>query len=147
MASTLSTEQKDTGRVEAFSDGVFAFAITLLVLNLRDPTLDPLLSQKSLLGGLLAQWPSLFALVTSFATILIMWVNHHNMFRYVRKIDTTLLFLNGLLLFVVVLTPFTTLLVANHVSLTQNADGETAAAVYSGCFLLLGIVWSIIGNY
>jgi uncharacterized membrane protein len=145
VVSTLTAEQKDSGRAEAFSDGVFAFAITLLVLNLRDPTIG--LSQTSLLDGLLAQWPSLFALATSFMTILIMWVNHHNMFAYVRKINTTLLLLNGLLLFFVVLTPFTTLLVANHVSLTQTPNGETAAVVYSGCFLMLGIVWTIIGAY
>jgi uncharacterized membrane protein len=143
--STLTAEQKDSGRAEAFSDGVFAFAITLLVLNLRDPTIG--LSQTSLLDGLLAQWPSLFALATSFMTILIMWVNHHNMFAYVRKINTTLLLLNGLLLFFVVLTPFTTLLVANHVSLNQTQNGETAAVVYSGCFLMLGIVWTVIGAY
>ena len=143
----MSGDLKETGRVEAFSDGVFAFAITLLVLNLRDPTFDPLLGQISLFQGLLAQWPSLFALISSFLTVLIMWVNHHNMFTHIKKINTTFLFLNGLLLFFVVLTPFTTLLVANHVSFSQTGDGMTAAAVYSGCFLLLGLVWTMVGVY
>jgi len=139
----VSAEQKETGRVEAFSDGVFAFAITLLVLNLRDPTTG----NVPLIQALTSQWESLFALVTSFSTILIMWVNHHSMFSRIKRIDTALLFLNGLLLFFVVLQPFTTLLVADHVSLSQSPDGTTAAAIYSGCCLLLGLVWTAMGWY
>ena len=143
----MSKDQRETSRTEAFSDGVIAFAITLLVLNLKDPLLDPALSQKTLFQGLLLQWPAFFAFVTSFATILIMWVNHHNMFTYIKRVNTTLLFLNGLLLFFIVLTAFTTLLVANHVGLSQTGDGRTAAAVYSGNAMLLGIVWSAISYY
>ena len=142
----MSKELRDTGRVEAFSDGVFAFAITLLVLNLKDPALNSVVD-GSLLPGLLDQWPALFALITSFATILIMWVNHHNMFTYIKRTDTVLLFLNGLLMFFVVLTPFTTQLIANHVSLVQTSDAETAAIVYSGDFLLLGLVWTVTAIY
>ncbi len=143
----MSKDQRETARTEAFSDGVIAFAITLLVLNLKDPLLDPALAQKSLFQGLLTQWPAFFAFVTSFATILIMWVNHHNMFTFIKRVDTTLLFLNGLLLFFIVLTAFTTLLVANHVGLVQTDDGRTAAAVYSGNATILGIVWSGISYY
>lgn len=143
----MSKEQRESSRTEAFSDGVIAFAITLLVLNLKDPLLDPALSQKSLFQGLLSQWPAFFAFITSFATILIMWVNHHNMFTFIRRVDTTLLFLNGLLLFFIVLTAFTTLLIANHVGLTQTDDGRTAAAVYSANATILGAVWSTISYY
>ena len=143
----VSKDLRETSRTEAFSDGVIAFAITLLVLNLKDPLLDPALTQKSLFQGLLTQWPAFFAFVTSFATILIMWVNHHNMFTFIRRVDTTLLFLNGLLLFFIVLTAFTTLLVANHVGLTQTDDGKTAAAVYSGNAVVLGAVWSTLSYY
>ncbi|HZD13403.1 MAG TPA: TMEM175 family protein [Candidatus Binatus sp.] len=145
----MSKDQRETSRTEAFSDGVIAFAITLLVLNLKDPLLDPNLNQKSLslFQGLLTQWPAFFAFVTSFATILIMWVNHHNMFTFIRRVDTTLLFLNGLLLFFIVLTAFTTLLVANHVGLSQTSDGSTAAAVYSGNATILGAVWSTLSYY
>src|ERR1700681_2747920 len=88
---------KETGRLEAFSDGVFAFAITLLVLDLKDPSAGA----NGLLKGLLTEWPSFFALLTSFATILIMWVNHHNMFNLVKRIDAQFMFLNGALLFFV----------------------------------------------
>jgi uncharacterized membrane protein len=145
--SRESFQEKETARTEAFSDGIFAFAITLLVLNLKDPLSDPLLAGSSLLGGLLKQWPAFFALVTSFMTILIMWVNHHNMFSHIRRIDTIIMFVNGLLLFFVVLTPFTTLLVANHVSFNQTDDSRTAAAIYSGSFLLLALVWNTMWWY
>lgn len=144
-----ASDRRESGRAEAFSDGVIAFAITLLVLNLKDPLLDPILSQgnTTLFQGLLDQWPAFFAFVTSFATILIMWVNHHNMFNFIRRVNTTLLFLNGLLLFFIVLTAFTTLLVANHVGLVQTDDGRTAAAIYSGNGIMLGSVWSFIRYY
>src|SRR2546428_5182252 len=91
-------EEKETVRMEAFSDGVFAFAITLLALNLRDP------AGGSLSQGLIDEWPAFFAFVTSFVSVLIMWMNHHNMFNYIRKIDRRLMLLNGVLLLFVVLT-------------------------------------------
>src|SRR5713226_7606056 len=74
-ANVQSSQERETARLEAFSDGVFAFAITLLVLNLR----DPVTSSTSLFQGLLGEWPTFFAFVTSFSTILIMWMNHHNL--------------------------------------------------------------------
>lgn len=140
----MSRDQRDTARTEAFSDGVIAFAITLLVLTLKDPLLDP--SQTSLFQGLLAQWPAFFAFVTSFATILIMWVNHHNMFSHIKRVNTMILFLNGLLLFFIVLTAFTTSLLS-HVSLAQTENGRTAAAVYSGNATILATVWTILSYY
>lgn len=140
-----TVDRRETGRTEAFSDGVIAFAITLLVINLRDPVGGQ--SNTPLYQALLAQWPVFFAFVTSFATILIMWVNHHNMFTYIRRVDTTLMFLNGLLLFFIILTAFTTLLVADHVSLIQTNDGRTAAAFYTGNAVLLGLTWSGLSYY
>ena len=142
-----SSDERETARTEAFSDGIFAFGITLLVLNLKDPVAEHITQSGLLFQGLLDQFPSLFALITSFMTILIMWVNHHNMFSHIKRIDTNLMFLNGLLLFFVVLTPFTTLLVANHVSFNQTVDGRTATAIYSGSFLVLALVWNMIWWY
>ena len=142
---TLASEsRRETGRLEAFSDGVFAFAITLLVLYLKDPLLDPTLSQKSLFQGLLSQWPEFFSFVTSFMTVLIMWVGHHEMFTYVVRTDRRFMFLNGFLLFFVTLTPFTTSLVADHI---LSSDSNTAAAIYAGGFLLLGIAWNLLWRY
>ena len=128
-------EEKETTRMEAFSDGVFAFAITLLALNLHDPSGIGI----SLSQGLINEWPSFFAFVTSFVSVLIMWMNHHNMFNYIRRIDRRLMLLNGVLLLFVVLTVFNTSLVANHI---QLADANVAATVYAGTFFVLAVVWN-----
>src|SRR5216683_3298080 len=133
-----SSEERETDRLEAFSDGVFAFAITLLVLGLKDPTSG---SSVSLFQGLLGEWPTFFAFVTSFTTILIMWMNHHNMFNYIRRVDREFMLLNGTLLLFITLTPFTTLLVASHI---LSSDANTAAVVYAGEFFLLAIAWNIL---
>lgn len=138
--SVTRFEAKETARLEAFSDGVFAFAMTLLVLGLKDPTI----AGGTLLQGLLTQWPIFFAFVTSFATILIMWVNHHNLFNYISRINRIFMFLNGALLFFITLTPFTTSLVAGHI---MYSDAGTAAAVYSGTFFLLAIAWNVVWRY
>jgi len=139
--SAGSSEERETDRLEAFSDGVFAFAITLLVLGLKDPTSG---NNVSLFQGLLGEWPTFFAFVTSFTTILIMWMNHHNMFNYIRRVDREFMLLNGTLLLFVTLTPFTTLLVASHI---LSSDAKTAAVVYSGEFFLLAIAWNILWRY
>src|SRR5213594_3928366 len=123
MMDREALEEKETVRMEAFSDGVFAFAITLLALNLRDPAG----SGVSLSQGLIDEWPAFFAFVTSFLSVLIMWMNHHNMFNYIRKIDRRLMLLNGILLLFVVLTVFNTSLVADHI---QQADANVAATLY-----------------
>jgi uncharacterized membrane protein len=135
------SDERETGRLEAFSDGVFAFAITLLVLYLKDPTPS---GGGSLFQGLLDQWPTFFAFVTSFMTILIMWIGHHEMFSYIRRTDRRFMFLNGFLLFFVTLTPFTTSLVADHI---LSSDSGTAAAVYAGGFLMLSVAWNLIWRH
>src|SRR5467141_5461564 len=132
LESRESPEERETARMEAFSDGVFAFAITLLVLYLRDPVHDGL----SLFEGLRSDWASFFALVTSFVTVLIMWMNHHNMFNYIRRTDRRFMLLNGLLLLFVVLTPYTTSLVADHI---QLPDAGVAAAAYAGTFFAVAL--------
>jgi uncharacterized membrane protein len=139
--SVETAGERETGRLEAFSDGVFAFAITLLVLGLHDPLST---GSSSLFWGLLGEWPTFFAFVTSFATELIMWMNHHNMFNYINRIDREFMLLNGMLLFFITLTPFTTSLVADHI-LDNNAT--TAALAYSGGFLLLSLVWNTLWRY
>jgi len=146
MEAHDNREAQNTARTEAFSDGVFAFAITLLVLNLRDPTTAPDLPLgTSLLDGLIHEWQSFFALVTSFITILVMWLNHHNMFSHIGRVDRRLMLMNGLLLLFVVLTPFTTLIVSGHLSIATDAG--TAAAFYSGNFLLIAVAWNVLWRY
>src|SRR5437762_9327811 len=131
---------RDTARTEAFSDGVFAFAITLLVLNLHDPSSQDV----TLSEGLIKEAPFFFAMVTSFITILVMWLNHHNMFSHIDRVDRRLMLRNGILLLFVVLTPFTTSIVAAHM---VDPDAGTAAVVYSGNFLFIAIAWNAVWRY
>jgi uncharacterized membrane protein len=86
MDDSRREAQKETGRVESFSDGVIAIAITLLILEIKIPKPDEIAS-VSLFIKLLDLWPSFLAFVTSFATILVMWANHHRVFRLVRTTD------------------------------------------------------------
>src|SRR5262249_42578260 len=100
-------ELRESERLEAFSDGVFAIAITLLVLELKVPPRD-----ADLAAALLSGWPSYVAFLTSFATIGIMWLNHHRLFTTIRRVDHGTLVLNGLLLLGVTALPFPTAIVA-----------------------------------
>ncbi len=128
-----------TTRLEAFSDGVFAIAITLLILDIKVPR-DVVLPET--LGAALAhQWPSYLAFVTSFVTILIMWVNHHRLFTHIGHCDDRLLFYNGLLLLGIVLVPFPTALIAEYL----GHPGETTAAmVYNGTFLVIAVFFNVL---
>jgi uncharacterized membrane protein len=109
-----------SGRMEAFSDGVFAVAITVLVFNLLPIGSGPKLTSGDLLGA----WPKYVAYVISFLTIGIMWMNHHTILGHVARVNRTLLVLNLLLLMGVVAIPFPTQLVASH--LLQSSGGEAA---------------------
>jgi uncharacterized membrane protein len=135
-------ERKETARIEAFSDGVFAIAITLLVLDLKVPHGVP--EKTGLLRVLLAQWPAYLAFVTSFATIGIMWINHHRLFALIARSDHSLLLLNGLLLLFVTFVPFPTAIVAEYV---QGRDQHVAALVYSGTFTVLAIIFNLLWRY
>ncbi len=129
---------KETGRVEAFSDGVFAIAITLLVLDLKVPTQPPLLA------GLLAQWPVYAAYLISFAFILIMWVNHHWMLGHIVRVDGMFMLLNGLLLLGITVVPFPTNVVAQYV---LTPDQNVATAVYTGWFLMIALFFNLLWRY
>jgi uncharacterized membrane protein len=122
----------DSGRLEAFSDGVFAVAITILALNLSVG--GPGLHQPSLAGQLAAHWPAFAAYAVSFATIGIIWVNHHALFKNFAEIDRTLLFLNLLLLFFVVTIPFATSTLAAYLRSGGN-NASLAAAIFQGVFV------------
>ncbi|HKD18197.1 MAG TPA: TMEM175 family protein [Thermoanaerobaculia bacterium] len=134
-------DEKETGRVEAFSDGVFAIAVTLLVLELRVPHLQDGGAGGSLARALLAQWPSYVALVTSFLTVLVMWTNHHRIFELVRRVNAPFLYANGLLLLVVTVVPFPTAVLAEYF---QKPGATTAAAVYAGTFVLCGVAFQLL---
>jgi uncharacterized membrane protein len=136
-----TTTERETTRLEAFSDGVFAIAITLLVLAIKVPHFDGPPVSSALAAALVRQWPSYLALVTSFFTVLIMWVHHHIVFRLVRRADVNLLFVNGLLLLFVSVVPFPTALVAEYLGTPAAPAACTAYAAFfvgiSICFQLL----------
>jgi uncharacterized membrane protein len=133
-------DEKETARLEAFSDGVFAIAITLLVLDLKIPH-D---AAESLNAQLLAQWPAYLAYFTSFATIGIMWINHHRLFLLIRRVDHRLLLLNLFLLLGVSIVPFPTQLVADHL----GRAGETeAVSVYAAASIYIAISFNVLWRY
>ena len=131
----------DRGRLEAFSDGVFAVAITLLALDLAVP--EP---GREFIGHQLAShWPSFAAYVVSFLAVGIIWVNHHALVRNFAVVDRPMLFLNLLLLFFVVTIPFATVTVAAYLR-EGGADAALAAVIYQGVFLGMsmafgGLLW------
>jgi uncharacterized membrane protein len=130
-----------TERLQAFSDGVFAIAITLLVLEIHVPQAP----EGELWRALFEQWPSYAAYVVTFAVIGIMWVNHHALIAFVARVDRPLLFLNLLLLLFVALLPFPTALLAEY--LHSPGDGEVAAAVYSGTMLGCAIGFNLLWRW
>ncbi len=129
--------EKETGRLEAFSDGVFAIAITLLVLELKVPDLAIASSAPAQLGkALLQQWPSYVGLVTSFFTILIMWVHHHAILRNVCRTDAWLHFANGCLLLGITFVPYPTSVLASYL---ETPAAKMAAAFYAGTFVFIAL--------
>ena len=127
---------ENPSRVEAFSDGVFAIAITLLILEIRVPH-----GAGNLGAGLLALWPSYIAFLLSFVVILIMWVNHHELLRMVRAVNYPFLFANGFLLLTVTFIPFPTAVVAANL---DTPDAQTAVAFYCGTFVANALLWNLL---
>jgi TMEM175 potassium channel family protein len=125
----------DRSRLEAFSDGVFAVAITLLALDL---TVAGPEGHGHLIDQLYGKWPAFLAYLISFFMIGIIWVNHHALVRQITKVDRTLLFLNLVLLLFVVLIPFTTATVADYFS-QHSWDTQVAMMLYGGAFLGMSI--------
>jgi uncharacterized membrane protein len=131
---------RSTGRVLAFSDGVFAISITLLVLEIRPPSDD-----AHLLHGLLALWPSYLAYAVTFLFIGQVWVNHHVMFDHIRAADRTVLLLNTLLLMVVAFLPFATSVLAD--ALRDSHDERTAVVFYAIAFDVTALTFNGVWQY
>jgi uncharacterized membrane protein len=127
-----------TERLEAFSDGVIAIAITLLVLQIAVPDVD---SGNSLFAALWDDWPSFVAYTVSFVVIGIMWVSHHSMFERIAAVDRTLLFINLVLLLGIAFLPFPTALLATYVR-EGGTNASAAAAVYSLTMTIIGFIFT-----
>ena len=130
----------DRSRLEAFSDGVFAVAITLLALDL---TVAGPAGHGSLTDQLHEKWPAFLAYLISFFMIGIVWVNHHVLVRSIVKVDRNQLFLNLVLLLFVVLIPFATATVADYFS-RHDWDTQVAMMLYGGVFLGMSVGFGLI---
>lgn len=128
-----STSSMRTGRLEAFSDGVFAIAITLLVLEIGVPGG----SGENLLQAIIDEWPSYLAYVVSFASIGAIWLAHSAITEYLQGANSVLMRLNLLLLLTVSFLPFPTKLLAEYI---QEDDAERVAATVYGLNLLLALL-------
>lgn len=137
-------ERRETGRMEAFSDGVFAIAVTLLILSVPVPSRVELLKQGTSPIALIFgsdHWLGMLTYVISFLTILVMWVNHHIVFQYIARIDRAFIYLNGALLMLIVFVNYPTALVAN----AMNTPGATlAAATYSATLVITAILFNAL---
>ena len=128
----------ETGRLETFSDGVFAIAITLLILDVRVPS-----GSASLAPRLGHAWPTSLAYVISFLIIGIMWANHHSIFRLIRETSHGLVVANLLLLMCVAFIPFPTSVLAENLRL-RAADQHTAAVFYNAVFTLTAAFYNLL---
>jgi len=132
----------ETNRIEAFSDGVFAIAITLLILQISVPA--ELREGVTLRRALLSLWPSYLAFITSFFTIGVMWINHHRLFSLIQRSDHVLLVLNMLLLLGVTFVPFPTAVLAEHL---QDEHGLAAGMFYAGTFFFIALTFNVLWRY
>lgn len=132
----------ESGRVEAFSDGVLAIVITLLILDVRADV-----RRGHLAADLLAQWPVYLAYLASFAFVGVVWVNHHQLFGRIRLVDTGLLWRNLLLLLAVSVLPFPTALVGHALQRGGAADQRVAVVVYGVIAGLLALAWLLVFSH
>jgi len=137
-------ELSETARLEAFSDGVFAIAITLLVLEIKVPPAHEA-TGSSLLASLRHLWPSYVGYLITFVTIGIMWVNHHAMFRYIRRTDRACLLINVVFLLCLSFLPFPTAVLAEHL---DDPEGRRVATVFYGCsFIVMALMFNLLWWY
>ena len=132
---------KENARIEAFSDGVFAIAITLLILEIRVPPHSTVHSVNDLWHGLLKLWPSFFALLLSFGIILVSWANHHYLFGLLDKSSRPFLYANGFLLLTITIMPFSTALLAQYIG-TDYAKPAIALYCFGGVVNSFG--WNLL---
>ena len=133
-------ERFETGRLEMFSDGVFAIIITLLVLDLRVPHAP---EGVTLAARVAAMWPNFIAFIVSFMLVGVVWMNHHAMFRHIREADHTLNLLNLLLLLCVAVIPFVAAVSADSARGTFE-ERRTAALLYGAALVIGGVFFNLI---
>lgn len=133
-------QEKETTRIETFSDGVFCIAVTLLSLEIG-VELKSSATNRSLLHALLGQWPICFAYIISFINVLLAWMGHHSLFKNLRSTDTNVMISNGILLMLVALVPFPTKTLG--LFLLSNAL-RTAVVFYTFYFVLISLAFRLL---
>lgn len=133
----------ESSRVEAFSDGVFAIALTLLVLDLRAPDNE----QGGFAHALLEQWPSYLAYLAAFLNISAIWINHHDLFTRVHRVDIRLICANLLLLLVASLFPWPAAVISAAVRTGTHDDEIAATVLYAGIGFLVPLAWILVYRY
>jgi len=136
-------QENETVRIESFSDAVFAIAITLLIIEIKVPSREQV-HQLGLWCALLNLWPSYLAFLTSFATILVIWIQHHWIFVLVNRYDHSLFYLNGLLLLFVTIIPFPTSLLAEYLLFRE---ARVASNIYTGMFLAISFSFDLLWRH
>ena len=136
----LASAAMNKSRVEAFSDGVFAIAITLLVLTIAQPTDYRILGHQ--LGD---RWPSFAAFAVSFAVIGIMWLNHHSVFSHFERLDRGMVYLNMLLLLTITFLPYPTGVLGE--ALAKGQGTQTAAIAYAVTMAVNACAWAALWLY
>jgi uncharacterized membrane protein len=132
----------ETARLEAFSDGVFAIAITLLILEVKVPRAG---AEGGLLRALLQLWPSYMGYVISFVTLGIMWANHHAIFTYICRTDRYFLLIHVFFLMCISFLPFPTAVLAEH--LPHPESRQTAVAAYSAALVVIALAYNAVWWY
>ncbi|MEP6793619.1 MAG: TMEM175 family protein [Saprospiraceae bacterium] len=128
-------------RLEAFCDGVFAIALTLLIIDIKIPESAEINCTADLWLALMHIFPSILAFVLSFAIILITWVNHHNALKLAHKTSPAFIYANGLLLLSVVFIPFPTSLIGQYIFTDFAAP---AVILYNLVLILQSFSWALI---
>jgi uncharacterized membrane protein len=135
-------------RTETFSDGVFAIAITILVLEIHEPTQGDVVRSGGLLAALLDGWPSYLSYLATFLTIGTLWLSHHAVFEKIAFVDRTMQWLNLLLLLGVAFIPFPNALIADHLADGPfSEEARTATAVYALVAAVSGIPWIFLWRH
>ena len=132
----------ESNRVEAFSDGVFAIVITLLVLDLKAPA-----AKGAVLHDLLVQWPAYLAYLASFAFVGVIWINHHNLFTRIAWVNGGLLWRNLALLGAMSVIPFPTAVVSSAFQLRSHGDERTALILYGVVGVASAATWLLLFHF
>lgn len=134
--------EKETGRIEAFSDGIFSVAITLLALEIGIREIpEAHIDNARFWHEILALWPKLFAYFNSFASVLLMWMAHHKIFQTLRSTNTYIVLANGFLLLITALVPFPVKTLGEYI----NTDAISAAVIlYNGYSVLMCLAFGLL---